>query len=344
MRWSRVICAVGAVGVVVAACGSGSDRAAREDGTQSATVSSDVAPGVAPAPPAAYGKGSADQAGGGALGSVGRVAEAGPRSGRPGSRTEVTTVDMSEVRQGMDVASQGSTVRPGSLPVDAAMPMIIRTGSATIEVDSLEPAIARLRLIASQLGGFVGNTSVQGGREEVRSATVEIKIPAQRWSQLLEGLKPIGKIESQIESAEDVGEEFTDVTARVSNARRLEDRLVALLANRTGKLEEVLSVERELARVREEIERYEGRLRYLRSRAALSTMTVMLHEPAPVLGNRPGSNPIADAFRAAWRNFVGLVAGLISMMGVLVPLGLLGWLGWKLLKSVRGTRGKRDEG
>ena len=315
MRWSRAMCVVVLCGVVVAACSGDSDRAAREEGSQALTFAPGVAPEAAPAPPAAFGKSSADRADAVAIGSVGRVAEAGRQN-----------------------------VLPGSLPVDAAMPMVIRTGSATIEVDSLEPAIARLRLIASQLGGFVGNTSVQGGREEVRSATVEIKIPAQRWSQLLEGLKPIGKIESQIESAEDVGEEFTDVTARVSNARRLEDRLVALLANRTGKLEEVLSVERELARVREEIERYEGRLRYLRSRAALSTMTVMIHEPAPVLGSRPGSNPIADAFRAAWRNFVGLVAGLISMMGVLIPLALLGWLGWKILRSVRGSRGKRDEG
>lgn len=314
MRWSRAMCVVGLCSVVVAACSGGSDQAAREEGSQSVTFAPDVAPEAAPAPPAAFGKGSADRADVGAVGAAERVAEAGRQS-----------------------------ALPGSLPIDAAMPMIIRTGSATIEVDSLEPAIARLRLIASRLGGFVGNTSVQGGREEIRSATVEIKLPAQRWSQLLEGLEPIGKIESRVESAEDVGEEFTDVTARVSNARRLEDRLVALLANRTGKLEEVLSVERELARVREEIERYEGRLRYLRSRAALSTMTVTIHEPAPVLGSRPGSNPIVEAFKAAWRNFVWLVAGLISVLGILIPLALLAWAGWKVLKSVRGTRGKRAE-
>ena len=328
MRWSRMTCAAVMSAAMAAGC-SDKDASVADSGSESMAMVT-TAPEQAPAPPP-MGIGSG-------------------RQGRPGSRTEGMAGDVSGKIRGAVAAErdlsgqQSGTVLPGSLPVDAAMPMIIRTGSATIEVDSLEPAIARLRLIASQLGGFVGNTSVQGGREEVRSATVEIKIPAQRWGQLLEGLKPIGKIESQIESAEDVGEEFTDVTARVSNARRLEDRLVALLANRTGKLEEVLSVERELARVREEIERYEGRLRYLRSRAALSTMTVMIHEPAPVLGSRPGSNPIVDAFKAAWRNFVALVAGLISMMGILIPLALLAWLGWKILKSVRGSRVKRDEG
>jgi hypothetical protein len=70
----------------------------------------------------------------------------------------------------------------------------------------------------------------------------------------------------------------------MENARRLETRLIDLLATRTGKLKDVLDVERELARAREEIERYEGRLRYLRAHATLSTLTISLHEPLPVVG------------------------------------------------------------
>ena len=141
-----------------------------------------------------------------------------------------------------------------TMPSAAATAMIIRTGTATIKVDSLEPAVAQLRALALSVGGYVGNTSIQTGKEQLRSATVEIKVPSQRWGQLLVGLKPIGTLEAQDESAEDVGEEYVDVQARVANARRLEARLIDLLANRTGKLSDALSVERELARVREEIE------------------------------------------------------------------------------------------
>jgi hypothetical protein len=152
---------------------------------------------------------------------------------------------------------------------------------------------------------------------------------------MLTGLNPIGKREALTESAQDVGEEFADVNARVANARRLEERLISLLANRTGKLSDALSVERELARVREEIERYEGRIRYLRSQTSMSTMLVVVHEPPPVLGSQPGSNPIADAFRAAWRNLVGFIAGLIALLGVLVPLALLAALLWWLFRRYR---------
>ena len=237
-----------------------------------------------------------------------------------------------------DTSSVGAVSEaPGQLPAaardSAAVAMIIRTGSATIKVDSLEPAVVRLRGLAASVGGYVGNTSMQTGTDQLRSATVEIKVPAARWGQLVAGLKPIGTLESVEENAEDVGEEFVDVQARVANARRLEARLIELLANRTGKLSDALQVERELARVREEIERYEGRMRYLRTRAAISTMTVTVHEPAPVLGSHPGDNPIAQAFRDAWRIFVGVIAFLISSLGIILPLGILAWLAWRLLRG-----------
>ena len=134
--------------------------------------------------------------------------------------------------------------------------------------------------------------------------------------------RSLGKLESVNVNAEDVGEEFTDVTARVGNARRLEARLIDLLATRTGKLKDVLDVERELARVREEIDRYEGRLRYLRAHAMLSTLTIYVHEPVPVVG-RAGSSVIGEAFKQAWRNFVGLVAAMIRSLGIVIPVAVL---------------------
>ena len=94
-------------------------------------------------------------------------------------------------------------------------------------------------------------------------------------------------------TAEDVGEEYTDVSARVANARRLEARLLDLLATRSGRLEEVLNLEREVARVREEIERYDGRLRYLRTRASISMLTLTLHEGQPRSAIRRASAPSA---------------------------------------------------
>ncbi len=128
-----------------------------------------------------------------------------------------------------------------------------------------------------------------------------------------------------------------DITARVANAKRLEQRLIQLLATRTGRLEDVLAVERELARVREEIERAEGRLRYLRTRAAMSTLTVLVHEDEPILG-KAGDNPIVAAFKAAWRNFVRFIAGLIAAMGVIIPMAVIAGLGYVVWRKYWRTR------
>jgi hypothetical protein len=112
--------------------------------------------------------------------------------------------------------------------------MLIRTGSASVEVDSLEPAVAQVRALAARVGGYVANASLAAGREQVRAATLELRVPAARFDELVGGLAPFGRVERVDVQAEDVGEEFVDVTARVGNARRLEARLVELLARRTG--------------------------------------------------------------------------------------------------------------
>jgi len=216
--------------------------------------------------------------------------------------------------------------------------MLIRTGQAFIEVESLDPAVLKVRQLAAQVNGMIANSSIIGGRDQIRQATFELKIPAGKYDETVSSLSTIGKVETVSSSAQDVGEEFVDITARVSNAKRLEERLISLLANRTGRLDEVLRVERELARVREEIERYEGRLRYLSSRVAMSTLTITIHEPGPIFGNNPGENPIVSALRRAWRNFVGLIAGLIASLGILIPLAVVGVAGWIAYKRWRARR------
>ena len=222
----------------------------------------------------------------------------------PVTRSHAAAGGANEAKQSADaiaVGAVGERERPASAPAPAseelwfrpttADPMdrlILRTGQASIEVDSLETAMARLRQLARRAGGFVADAAVQSGRDQVRQATLELKVPSARFDELTEGLEPIGRLEFVNVSAEDVSEEFVDLAARAANGRRLEERLVELLRTRTGKLQDVLSVERELARVREEIERIEGRLRYLKTSAAAQHA---LGEPARADAHRrdPGA-------------------------------------------------------
>jgi uncharacterized protein DUF4349 len=220
----------------------------------------------------------------------------------------------------------------GRSPIVAeSAPMVIRTGTASIEVSSVDSTIPRIRLLAAQVGGYVANSSIQGGHEQVRTATIEIKAPAQNYDRLVAALAPIGTVESVNVTAEDVGEEYVDVDARLANDRRLDERLVQLLGTRTGKLKDVLDVERELARVREEMERYEGRLRFLKAHAAVSSLSITIHQPVPII-DHPGPNPLIAAARQAWQNFVALVALGVASLGVVVPIGGAAAVAWWLLR------------
>lgn len=242
-----------------------------------------------------------------ARGVVGGVA------GRPAAKIEAAQGDSGG--EGAEATPQQQEVAPGS--------MLVRTGQASLQVDSLETGIARVRDVARRTGAVIANTSMEGGNKQTRAASLELRVPSERFDEAVNGLAPLGKLESVNVTVQDVGEEYVDVQARVANARRLEQRLVELLANRTGKLADVLTVERELARVREQIERYEGRMRYLRTRASISTLSIAIHEPYPIVAEHPGDRPIRDAFVQAWRNLVGVTAGVIASLGVVVPLGVL---------------------
>jgi acetolactate synthase regulatory subunit len=298
----RRVSAAMAMVTVVASCDAGFDRAAdspaRQESVGFAAPGRDAAV-PAPLPPFSDGK-------------RGSVEHATPAAGTASAASEAQAV----LGQSGGIGLPAQTQQPGS--------MLIRSGHATIEVDSVDVGIARVRRLARETGALIANTTVQTGREERRSASLELRVPSDRFDAVVNGLTPIGKVESVNITAQDVGEEFVDLTARLANARRLEARLIELLANRTGRLSDVLAVERELARVREQIERYEGRLRYLQSRVSVSSLTVVVHEPPPVVATRPGENIIGEAFVEAWRRFVRLTAGFIASLGVLIPLGALG--------------------
>ena len=304
-KTAYVVAAVGAVGVIAVACGEDRLSSPRVESISATTTAMPNAP-------------------------VGNELARGAFSRDASASQSLSKV--SDKKQLVD-ESESTGVGPGMPPAAAVgaasmtAAMIIRTGTAGIEVDSLDTAIARVRTLASRVNGFIANTTVQGGRDQLRSASLELKIPSERFDDALAGLSPIGKVEAVNVNAEDVGEEYVDIAARVENAHRLEGRIIELLANRTGKLQDVLSVEHELARVREEIERYEGRMRFLRTKAAMSTLTIAVHEHAPVIVPVAGDGPILVAFREAWRSFVSLVAGFIASLGILIPLGVVVLLG-----------------
>ncbi|MGV3485625.1 MAG: DUF4349 domain-containing protein, partial [Planctomycetaceae bacterium] len=184
---------------------------------------------------------------------------------------------------------------------------------------------SRLPVLVESLGGFISKSETNRRYSDQQSGTWVARIPVDKYSEFLASVSGLGFAESRKEDAQDVTDEFVDVEARIANSKKLEERIVAMLEERTGKISDVLEIERELARVREEIERMQGRLRLLADRSALATVTIQCREEreytpptAPTLGSRiqqSWSESLATLQRVA-ENLLLAVVALAPWLGV----------------------------
>lgn len=208
---------------------------------------------------------------------------------------------------------------PPAAPLPRGRAQILE-GNVRLRVGSVDSALVQVAELAGRFDGHMGSRLLRHGEERSRGGSVQLRVPSERFNEAVAALAQIGRLEHSAVNVAEVGEQLIDLRARLENARRLETRLVDLLRTRTGNLADVLAVERELARVREEIERTDAQLRTLADRVAMSTITVELFEPGPIVAFTPAASVLGESFRQAWRNFVELVAGLIAASGFFLPI------------------------
>ena len=142
-------------------------------------------------------------------------------------------------------------------------------------------------------------------------------------------------------TAEDVTADYFDVTVRINTQKALERQLVALLQRVSNRLSDLLEIERELARVREEIDRMEGRVRVWDNQVALSSLVITLEEPTPIVAGTGGGplRTLAESFNEAAENFVLAVARIIAAAGAILPVALLpGSVAWMVTRVWRRRR------
>ena len=158
---------------------------------------------------------------------------------------------------------------------------IIKTGGLTVQVPAYGDSIARVEKIVQEKSGFIadGSTREEGGGALV--GRIVIRVPPERFEETFTALKAVGRVESENVKAADVTAEYVDVEARIHSLQITEERLRDLIANKSfvDKIASLLEVEKELNRVRTEIEQFQGQLRVMADRVGLSTIVLTLREP-----------------------------------------------------------------
>lgn len=177
-----------------------------------------------------------------------------------------------------DMALVQATSAPATESSPALDRKIIYEADITLQVRDFSAAETAISVRVRELGGYLADVTLHHGTAAQRSGRWVVRIPVARFDLFLAGISQLGTVESRSQTAQDVTEEYVDLEARIANKQRLEERVLALLADPQGAISDVIEVERELARVREEVERMEGRRRYLANRTELTTVTVMVRE------------------------------------------------------------------
>jgi hypothetical protein len=171
-----------------------------------------------------------------------------------------------------------------------------------IRVDSFDGTESKVSSLVDRHGGFISDANVSHQVAHSRSGTWTIRVPVTAYRQLLDSVGSLGELESRKENADDVTAEFYDLEARIKNKKLLEERIAKLLDENNSELRKMIEVEHELSRVREEIERMQGRLRFLTDVTRMSTIHLSIVErekaPAPVVA-ATFSARIANAWNLA---------------------------------------------
>lgn len=209
---------------------------------------------------------------------------------------------------------------------------VIKTGTVVVEVQNFERARANITRAVERYGGYVSDTSQE--RREIDNETwvrgrVVLRVPQDRFDDLVNDAKALGEVESVETNARDVTGQIVDIRARLKNLRAERDRLRELYqqANTT---ENVLAVQRELSDVQGEIERLEARLQSLQNQVAYSTLTVRLEEPRPtpdrIAPDRWYDTPVVSAFLQSVDGVVvvarAIVVGFAYALPYLIAFGL----------------------
>jgi hypothetical protein len=234
----------------------------------------------------------------------------------------------------MEVAQEALPTGAQVLEAMWATRKLIRSATLLLEVESFDSAVTALSALAASYGGYVADMRASRDADGDRGGSVRVRVPAESFEAAFAALRRLGTVDQESQSTQDVTKEYADLETRLAVKRQAAERLREILRSRTGELSDVLQVERELARVVEEIERLEGERRYYEQQVALSTINVELREPGAVL-QRGTVAPIGRALGNSLRVLAESLGYFIYLVAFLLPWLVVAALGWWLSRRVR---------
>jgi anti-sigma factor RsiW len=228
----------------------------------------------------------------GALAKSGEVAAGGPQGlalkeppppapaqskdeGRARAEVERTIVTGSNIPSTAEEVAQAPVQEPAAALVNRKL---IRNATVELEIASFDNAVQKITAFANDEHGYVATTDSEKQANGKLRGKVVVKVLPENLDRFLQKIRSLGELKNQTLGTEDVTKAYFDTDARLKNAHVMEQRLIDMLNTKTGKVSDLLQVEKELGRVREEIEKMQGELKFWDSQMQFATVTISLAE------------------------------------------------------------------
>jgi hypothetical protein len=208
---------------------------------------------------------------------------------------------------------------------------LIRNGQLEFQTEEVKKTKAEVEKICKELNAYISSESENNYENRLQYNQL-IRVPATSFDALLSRIEPLAKkIENKNITTQDVTEEFIDVEARLKTKKELETRYREIL-KQAKTVEEIISIESQIANVRSEIESMEGRLKFLKNQVAFSTLNLTYYE---TIGTDFGfASKFVESIKGGWDNLLTFIIFLINLWPFVVGLFLLSyWLWRKKLKK-----------
>ena len=211
---------------------------------------------------------------------------------REESKAAAATVAPDKAAQGETTESEAFAATPesptnaeeagktrGESPAPAlANRKLIRNAIVELEILSFDNAVQKITAVANEEHGYIATTDSEKQANGKLRGQVVVKVLPENLDLFLQKIRTLGELKKQTLGTEDVTKAYFDTDARLKNAHVMEQRLIDMLKTKTGKVSDLLQVEKELGRVREEIEKMQGELKYWDSQVQFATVTISLAE------------------------------------------------------------------
>lgn len=215
----------------------------------------------------------------------------------------------------------------------------IKSASLTLKVDDFLKAQNEIRKFVDQSNGFIFRNEQRGELESKLSGTMVLKIPTEKYSDALAFLRNLGTVFELGEKAEEISDRMVDLETRLKNSRTLELRIREILSSQTGNLEQIVQAERELARVRSEIEEMSGRLRNMKNRVQYATFTIHLFvSGSKDVETRSWYGPLLQDLRDLGFVVAGSIGALLTVIVAVIPWILLFVFLRRLYRKLRKSK------